>query len=320
LLVAAGVAYLNQVRRAAMSFRLLAQPQRVSLHFAWPGSSHAANGVWAGAEVVLSGTIPAVVTNDGPRGGAVWGFAASLSGERGRWQLTVSVPREPFAVGAHACEAIEISLSLRCPYGELQRAIEVLRGAADSEARRAAMRPGRRWLTREQNGMALRLDYARVGWRGSVRRRNTTVRFPARMLLDSLDGDPESVREALVVAWVRPEVGNRFGRFGLDDNQLSNLREWALLSGDLRLVVVPDGDGFVLGVADGRGGTETGRRVLCDRTEAQLEEIRKVEMGLVGEVGQRREDARAFLTDRGRAGAGGEAAGPEAALPPGDST
>jgi len=72
-LLAAWIAYQNVLRRSVMTVRLLAPPTSYSLFLARRGSTWASHGVEIGDLVVLTGTLPGVVTNDGPRGGAVWG-------------------------------------------------------------------------------------------------------------------------------------------------------------------------------------------------------------------------------------------------------
>ena len=82
---AAWVAYPNLVRRAVMA---LASPQTFSLALTRRGSPVASPEAAVGDLVVVTGTLPGVVTSDGPRNGAVWGLAVHLGGEGGRGSST----------------------------------------------------------------------------------------------------------------------------------------------------------------------------------------------------------------------------------------
>jgi len=184
-------------------------------------------------------------------------------------------------VAGYACDAIELSLTLACSYGDLDRCIRLLQ--ADRE-------------------MQLHLDYHRQGRGGKGRRQTSQVPLPAPVLLAAIEQRRLDVIEALVVSWLRPEINRGFSECALGPGEIGNLTSWALIKEDVELVIVPNGAAFMLGIRRGGGGAEDAWRVVSYGTEATLRGIREREAVIIAETRRRRQEAEAFLPAGGDLG------------------
>ena len=110
-LVSAWVAYRNQVRRARMSVRLLSPPDGWTVATARRGAAHQDANEAEGNVVYMTGEFPGIVTNDGPRGGAIWGLRQEVDGTAGTWSVIHSkVLAQPYPLSGNACEGMSFPL------------------------------------------------------------------------------------------------------------------------------------------------------------------------------------------------------------------
>lgn len=268
------IAYLNQLRRAKMSARLLAAPTSWSVFTAWEGGLIRSASEAEGNVVWVSGEFPAIVTNDGPRGGAVWGLRQQVEGAPGSLMLMASkLLSEPYPLAGRSCEGVTFSFSIVCRYGDLEDTLRTL---------------GR------EHAVTFKLTYCRLGWWGRAQqRKSTAMPVSSTQLLMALRDSPVDLAECQVLAWLRSRVAELFSAFGLDDPQLSNLQSWSLLRDDYELVIEPSagGEGSELRVK--RAGSIDGAWwVTADRTLETLEAIRTKELELVAAVRERRAQVR----------------------------
>ena len=275
--VSAWVAYRNQVRRAKMAVRLLSAPDVWTVVPARRGSAHQSANEAEGDVVYMTGEFPGTVTNDGPRGGAIWGLRQEVDGTGGAWSVIPSkVLTQPYPLPGNACDGMSFPFMLCCAYESLRKGIEIFQQDREVEFRLTYMRLG--------------------GWGRAPQHKVTRITVRGGVLLDALRSGYVDLVECQVLAWLRPQVKETFAEFELDESQLSNLTGWALLRDKFELVIVEDSDpsGRRL-MVDRNGSVDQGWWVMADRSKPTLEKIRARHCDLVTEVQRRRKEAAAQL-------------------------
>lgn len=274
-LVSAWVAYRNQVRRARMSVRLLSPPDGWTVATARRGAAHQSANEAEGNVVYMTGEFPGIVTNDGPRGGAIWGLRQEVDGTAGTWSVIHSkVLAQPYPLSGNACEGMSFPFMLCCSYKSLRKGME----------------------TFQQDGeVEFQLRYIRLAWWGrSAQHKMTRITIRGRVLMDALRSGHVDLAECQMLAWFTPHAKERFEEFSLDVSQLENLLRWALIRDKFDLVIVEDDDprGVRLMVKR-NGAVEPGSWVTADGSKATLEKIRDRHDDLMTEVERGRKEAAA---------------------------
>jgi hypothetical protein len=258
-----------------MSVRLLSPPDGWTVVTARRGAAHQSASEAEGDVVYVTGEFPGIVTNDGPRGGAIWGLRQEVDGTDGTWSVIASkILAQPYPLSGNACEGMSFPFMLCCSYESLRKGIETFQQDEDVE---------------------FRLKYIRLGWWGrSAQNKMTRITIRGQVLIEALRSGYVDLAECQVLAWFRPHAKEAFEEFGLDVSQFANLTRWALIRDRFDLLIVEDDDprGIRL-MVERNGAVEQGSWVMADGSKATLETIRGKHRDLVTEVQTRRKEAAA---------------------------
>jgi hypothetical protein len=160
--------YRTELRRASMSLRLLAPPDSWKVTMARRGSSHAVVEPSQADCLSIYGIFAAAATNDGPRGGALWGLEAEVQGLGECWRLQWfnSSVELPYALPGRSCDGwSRVALTLACDFDQLGAGLREL----------------------QQSGhVVFRLTYIRQGWHGRPQQKRTSLSVPRAALLAGL--------------------------------------------------------------------------------------------------------------------------------------
>jgi len=279
LVLSLWVAYRTQVRRDKMSVRLLAPPDEWKVMPGFPGASSAC-AVEDGSVIYASGTSAAIITNDGPRGGAVWGFEPDTSRIPSPWWLqNLTTPGQPYHLSGSGCEGVTFGFTLACSYDDLRAGTAALQ--ADGEVH-------------------LGLRYKRLGWRGWVRqRKKTQVRVPREDLIKALTLGWTDVAECSLIGWLRIHAEEVYRELSVDKEQLKNLMMWARLPDDYKTVIEEingNPGSYRLGIQRaGNSHVDQGWFVVADGQLATLQAIADKLASLTHDVRARRSQERKIM-------------------------
>jgi hypothetical protein len=264
----------NELRRARISLQLLAAPDSWLVSIARRGSGSQASEPAEADQLSMYGIFPVAVTNDGPRGGAIWGISADVDGLRDCWRLRFNPSvAQPYALAGRSCESWNhVAFMLDCDFSRL------------GEGLRDLQQPGH---------AVFRISYHRQNWRGQARRKTAALQVSRADLRAGFKNGAGylDVAGCQVVPQARLLVVERFSDFHLPKHELDNLTKWALRRDPIEYVAVPDGSPDRLKLAirqQGSTAVDQGWCVTADGTQATLDRIREVQQQVVRDITEQR--------------------------------
>ena len=268
----------TQLRRARMRITILRPPANWSVGLLKHGIRP---GVWSVAnlddaeQIQLVGVCPALIGNEGPKGGAVWDAQAEVVGLGDPWRVRrdVIVP-QPYTLAGKTYAGLEPSFALSCPIAKVSDGIRAL-GSTDGQ-------------------IHLRITYNRHGWFGRSIVDQTEACVDRGLLLfafkDGAAANGVDLRRLQLDPWLRQVIEDTFAKYGLKPEEHNSLRQavWMAVGPEQQPLTYPvDGeDGTaVLHFRDGW----TGIGVAADGRHSTLREIASAHKDLVSEVRHRLE-------------------------------
>jgi hypothetical protein len=188
-----------------MSVQLLDLPLNWSLSF-WKGSGSVVymTTLEEATSFQIAATGHMLITNDGPRGGAVWDLRVTSPGSPA-WCVVRPPADLPATVtlAGYETEGGETTIALVWPIGHLDEMLSNLAG------------PSRTLL--------LQLSYKRHAWRGA-RQEQSELRMPCKPIWDCLNNGRTGLADLAVLGQANRELGEAFAPFDLSPGDADALR------------------------------------------------------------------------------------------------
>jgi hypothetical protein len=249
--------YRTELRRARMSLRVLAAPGSWTAGMARRGSSAQSIDPAHADYLFMHGLFAVAVTNDGPRGGAVWDLGAAVDGLSDAWRIQhfncgVDLP---YALPGRSCEGwSRVAIQLACNFDRLDAALRDLQ---------------------LPTAVTFRITYACQNWRGRAHQASTVLEVPRASLLAGLEKATTGIDLATcqAVPLARSLVADSFNKFGLNTADLDRLTEWALLTETVEYVTIPESAPDRITVRHSSGAVDQGWAVAVGKSGEILAQI-----------------------------------------------
>lgn len=258
----------TELRRASMSLALLAAPDVWTITIARHGSQSAA----AANSIAMHGIFAAAASNDGPRGGALWGLSADLQGMNA-WRLSAFSSGQdlPYALDARSCVGWSRTMfTIACDFEHLNEGVLELQ--TDGE-------------------VVFTIHYICQDRWGKPKAKSTSLSVARSNLLAGFKGSNHyDLAQCQVVPSARSLVAERMAKFRLPAHELDVLTKWALLRESVECVLTPDGAPDRLAMLKG-GQIDSGWSAGVGQPRDVLEQIRDNLKEITTEVDRLREKA-----------------------------
>lgn len=257
----------TELRRPKISLELLSAPTSWKTVIARHGSAHAAPSPADADYLGVHGRFPAVVSNDGPRGGALWDVSADLRG-LDNWRLRAFTTGHdlPYALEARSCEGwSHTAITIACDFDRLSQGIRELHEASD---------------------ITLTIHYASLGWLGHASQRSATIRWSTSSILASLRAAASGLDLSLcqIVPAIRSLVAQRFAEFDLPEHELDFLAKWAMLPDAMEIVVQSSNGQERLALKRSTGQIDAGWAVGLGQPHETLSRLREIEQAVIEQI------------------------------------
>ena len=267
----------TQMRRARMRITILRPPATWTVKLERPGTvpgvSFVAN-LEDAQRIGFAGSCPALVGNDGPKGGAVWDVRAAVNGLGDRWQLEGDILKpQPYTLAGKTYAGHDLPFALTCSIGDLGNGIPGLQGAGPPT-------------------VTLGVIYNRHGWFGRVVRDHSEVSVDRAALYEAFKSGAAAngvdLARVQLDHWVRERIEKDFRRFNISEPERNNLHHalWMAAGPQASVLTYPvagEDGAAVLYFMEGW----TGIAVAADGRRSTLDEIADAHKALVETVRER---------------------------------
>ena len=267
----------TQMRRARMRITILRPPANWSVKLERPGSvpgvSFVAN-LEDAQRIRLAGTCPALIGNEGPKGGAVWDVRAQVNGLGTHWQLDGDILKpQPYTLAGKTYAGHDLPFALTCAITDLGNGIPGLEGTGPPM-------------------VTLGVVYNRHGWFGRVVSDHSEVSVDRAELLDAFrrgaTANGVDLARVKLDPWIRGRIDEDFRKFGLSEPERNNLHHAAWMAAGpqasvLTYPITGEDGAAVLYFMEGW----TGMAVAADGHRSTLTEVGDIHRALVQAVQER---------------------------------
>jgi hypothetical protein len=225
----------------------------------------------------MHGAFALAATNDGPRGGALWGLAAEVLGMGESWRVqsfTCSV-NLPYALSGRSCEGwSRVALILACNFDLLASGLRDL----------------------QQGGhVTFRIMYSCQDWRGRAHQKSTSLAVSRAALFaafrQSVDGRGLDLVSCQAAPLARFLLVERLAELDLPAVDIDRLVEWALLREPVEYIAIPEEAPDRVAIRRATGAVDQGWFVGVGRPEVTLTRICEIQREIAQDVARRRDAA-----------------------------
>ncbi len=267
----------TQLRRARMRITILRPPANWSVKLqrrgVLPGVPFVAS-LDDAERVLLAGSCPSLIGNEGPNGGALWDAHAVVTGLGDPWEAQGEILKpQPYTLAGKTFAGLDLWFALTCPIAALRDGIPGLDGPGAAE-------------------VCLRIVYNRHGWFGRVKTDQSQACVDRAALLEAFKqgaaANGVDLVRVQVDPWLRERIDDEFRKFGLSEDERSNLRRavWMATGPQQMALTYPiDGEDGAAALHFAQGWTGIG--VAANGQRSTLDEIAKLHGGLVEAVRKR---------------------------------